>query len=103
MAHGDDLLQSHRALDNFGHARWREAGSEVADAARWLNDPRGADRHLLVPGDLLSPCFADSGPRSVGESSGGEWWLVTPPAATACAARGNPAHVFHYQLSSVKP
>ena len=97
------LLQAHRDIYNFGHARWREAGSEGDDAARWLNGGGGRARVLLVPNDLLSPCFASSPRQSAGDSSGGQWWLVTPSASAACAARGDPAHLFHYQLSSVKP
>ena len=34
------LLQAHRPLVHFGHARWREGDQEAADAALWLSkDP----------------------------------------------------------------
>jgi 4-amino-4-deoxy-L-arabinose transferase-like glycosyltransferase len=94
------LLQSHRRTFNFGHARWREQASEIDDAARWLN---GGARQLLVPESLLAPCFRDAPRQFLGAASGGEWWLVSPPALAGCAARGDPRHVFDYQLSSVRP
>ena len=44
------LLNMHRAVVHFGHARWREADQEAADAAQWLNaDPT---RQLIVAEDV---------------------------------------------------
>src|SRR5690606_520836 len=40
------LLNVHRPIVHFGHARWREADQEAADAALWLSGSQ--DRQLVV-------------------------------------------------------
>jgi 4-amino-4-deoxy-L-arabinose transferase-like glycosyltransferase len=93
--HEHFLWQLRRPSVNFGNRRFREGDAEMYDAAAWLAaDPR---RQLLVPERMLRPCFDSAADvRLVGDSSRGDWYLVSGEAAAACAQRGNTAHVFHY-------
>jgi hypothetical protein len=89
------LLYFERPTVNFGHRRWREGPLESYDAARWLNEQ--TDRQLLIPEDLVEPCF--SAPRErveVGISAGDYWLLLSGPVSRECAARGKPEHVIRY-------
>jgi hypothetical protein len=80
---------------NFGNRRFREGDAEMFDAAAWLAaDPT---RQLLVPERMLKPCFDAMPDRQlVGDSSRGDWYLVSGTPATDCVQRGNAAHAFHY-------
>ena len=92
--HEHFLWQMHRPSVNFGHRRFREGDAEMYDAAAWLAaDPQ---RQLLVPERMLRPCFATGDVRLVGDSSRGDWYLVSGQPAGDCARRGDVAHVFHY-------
>lgn len=93
------LLYVDRPVVNFGHGRYAETQSHVEethDAARWLNS--GADRVLLLPEALLSPCFASSPQTAVGETSRESWFLVGPPAAANCASEGDPKRAIQYNV-----
>ncbi len=89
------LLYLDRPTVNFGHRRWREGGSESEDAAAWLN--AGANRVLLVPEDLLEPCFG--GGTLAGRASREDWYLVRPPADAQCAAQGDARRAIHYRAA----
>ena len=90
------LLYLDRPSVNFGHSRWREGPLESYDAARWLNS--GAHRQLLVSETNLEPCFGGAAERiEVGNASRERWFLVSAPAAAACAARGNDQSVRQYR------
>ncbi len=92
--HEHFLWQLQRPTVNFGHRRFREGDAEIDDAAAWLAaDPQ---RQLLVPVRMLKPCFEGAQARVVGDSSRGDWYLVTGRPAAQCAARGNSRHIFHY-------
>jgi len=93
--HEHFLWQMHRPSTNFGHRRFREGDAEMYDAAAWLaEDPQ---RLLLVPERMLRPCFDGTGDvRLVGDSSRGDWYLVSGTPAPQCAAQGDAGHVFHY-------
>lgn len=92
--HEHFLWQLGRPSVNFGHRRFREGDAEAFDAAAWL--AADASRQLLVPERMLRPCFSSATARLVGDSSRGDWYLVTGAPSADCAHRGNPAHVFHY-------
>jgi len=93
--HEHFLWQLHRPSVNFGHRRFREGDAEMYDAAAWL--AASPQRQLLVPERMLQPCFHATGDvRLVGESSRGDWYLVSGEPAADCARRGNAGYVFHY-------
>jgi hypothetical protein len=80
---------------NFGHRRFREGDAEVYDAAAWL--AAAPDRQLLVPERMLQPCFHNAASvQRAGQSSRGEWFLVSGRPDPACAARGNAQTIFSY-------
>ncbi len=93
--HEHFLWHLRRPSVNFGHRRFREGDAEMFDAAAWLNaDPT---RQLLVPERMLEPCFAGIPDRKlVGDSSRGNWYLVSGSPTMDCAQRGDATHVFHY-------
>ncbi len=88
------LLELRRPATNFGHARWREAEQEAADAALWLSQDR--DRVLLVDEYVLQRCFPDISPRELGRASREHWFLVEGPASPDCVARGRESATIHY-------
>ena len=79
---------------NFGHRRFREGEAEVFDAAAWLAADHS--RQLLVSEHMLEPCFTPAAKRLVGDSSRGDWYLVTGTPSADCARRGDVTRVFHY-------
>ncbi len=93
--HEHFLWQLRRPSVNFGHRRFREGDAETYDAAAWLAaDPT---RQLLVQEQMLQPCFKDAAQMQlVGESSRGNWFLVSGAPDAACAARGNAHYNFTY-------
>jgi len=88
------LLQLRRPSINFGHARWREAEQEAADAAAWQAQRPG--RVLLVDDPTHKLCFESTAARQVGVASREQWFLVEGPANPACVARGNAAAAISY-------
>jgi 4-amino-4-deoxy-L-arabinose transferase-like glycosyltransferase len=93
--HEHFLLHLSRPSVNFGHRRFREEDAESFDAAAWLAaDPR---RQLLVQKQTLDPCFTPATSKQlVGDSSRGDWFLVSGPPDATCAARGDARHTFAY-------
>jgi 4-amino-4-deoxy-L-arabinose transferase-like glycosyltransferase len=92
--HEHFLWNLKRPSVNFGHRRFREGEAETHDAAAWLAaDPT---RQLLVSEHELEPCFSVATSRLVGDSSRGDWYLVTGAPQGDCARRGNAARVFRY-------
>ena len=81
------LFALERPTFNFGHARWREAAQEAADAAAWLNASAG--RALVVDQEALDACFDRSSATAIGEANRESWYLVTAGADAACVARGD--------------
>jgi hypothetical protein len=92
--HEHFLWQLKRPSVNFGHRRFREGDAETFDAAAWL--AADASRQLLVSEHMLRPCFSAATSRLVGDSSRGDWYLVTGSPSADCVRRGNAAHVFQY-------
>jgi 4-amino-4-deoxy-L-arabinose transferase-like glycosyltransferase len=89
------LWHLRRPTVNFGHRRFREGDAESYDAAAWLAAAPG--RQLLVQEQMLQPCFKDAAPlQLVGDSSRGNWFLVSGQPDTVCVARGDPGHHFNY-------
>ena len=88
------LLNAHRPLVHFGHARWREPDREAADAALWLSQSN--DRQLVVSEYVLQRCFAQATKRPLGMANRIQWYLVRGQADAGCVARGNAAAVYHY-------
>jgi hypothetical protein len=93
--HEHFLWHLRRPSVNFGNRRFREGDAEMFDAAAWLN--ADSTRQLLVPARMLKPCFDTIlDRRLVGDSSRGDWYLVSGTPAMDCARRGDATHVFHY-------
>jgi len=80
------LLQFKRPTVNFGHARWREADVEAADAAAWLAARPG--RALLMDDDAWQFCFKDAVPTVI-DVANDRWLLVDHGADPACVAKGH--------------
>lgn len=89
------LLQIHRPIVTFGHARWREGGQEANDAALWLS--RSGDRVLLADRAVVQGCFASARTRSLGMANRTEWFLIEGPADPACVTKGNEAAPIPYE------
>lgn len=88
------LLNVHRPIVHFGHARWREAEQEAADAALWLNESK--DRQLVVNEQTRQRCFADTTTKSLGAANRSQWYIVRGTPNPECVARGNAAALYHY-------
>lgn len=80
------LLHLTRPVTNFGHARWREAEQEAADAAAWL--VASPERALMVDQRVLEKCFAAANAREIGAANRQRWFLVSGQADPACVAQG---------------
>jgi hypothetical protein len=90
------LLQSHRSIVNFGHARWREQEQEAFDAAAWQAQNTG--RVLLIEESIRALCFRSASARFIGISSRERWYLVSERADAGCIARGDPHRAIEYKL-----
>ena len=89
------LLYLTRPVTTFGHARWRDAEQEAADAAAWLSAAPG--RVLLVDQRIRDRCFAVADSRPVGAANGMQWSLVRGAADPACVNRGKLSAALFYQ------
>jgi 4-amino-4-deoxy-L-arabinose transferase-like glycosyltransferase len=88
------LLNVHRPIVHFGHARWREADREAADAALWLS---GSENRQLVVNDYARKlCFADSSSQALGEANRSQWFIVRGKPNGQCVAQGNAAALYRY-------
>jgi hypothetical protein len=94
------LLYLTRPVTTFGHARWREAEQEAADAAAWLAARPG--RVLLVDKWVREKCFATAGSRPVDTANRTEWFLVGGAADPACVAKGNRSAAIFYAPAAGK-
>jgi 4-amino-4-deoxy-L-arabinose transferase-like glycosyltransferase len=92
--HEHFLWHLQRPSVNFGHRRFREGDAETLDAAAWL--AADGSRQLLVSEHMLAPCFASATARLVGDSSRGDWFLVTGAPSADCARRGDATRVLRY-------
>ena len=82
------LLNAARPVVHFGHARWREAEQEAADAALWLSqDP---SRQLVVSDRVRGACFSAARAAPVGSANDIDWFVVSGEADPGCVARGKP-------------
>lgn len=88
------LLNVHRPIVHFGHARWREVDQEAADAALWLS--RSDRRQLVVNDYTRQKCFADASARSLGMANRTRWYIVRGQANPECVARGKEAALYSY-------
>jgi 4-amino-4-deoxy-L-arabinose transferase-like glycosyltransferase len=88
------LLQLRRPITHFGHARWREAEQEAADAAAWL--ARRPGRLLIVNERTRLQCFAQAQLEPLGRANRDDWFLVRGPGSPACVARGQPQRARNY-------
>jgi 4-amino-4-deoxy-L-arabinose transferase-like glycosyltransferase len=82
------LLNIHRPVVHFGHARWREAEQETADAALWLAGD--TNRQLIVSETARQMCFRQARKQSLGIANRIEWYIVQGAADPDCIARGKP-------------
>jgi hypothetical protein len=88
------LLNVHRPIVHFGHARWREPDKEAFDAALWLN---GSENRQLVVSDYARKlCFADIAAKSLGMANRMAWFIVRGKPSATCVARGNAAALYRY-------
>jgi len=88
------LLNVHRPIVHFGHARWREPEQEAADAALWLS--HSDRRQLVVSENMRKLCFADASAESLGVANRAEWYIVRGQPKEDCVARGKETAVYHY-------
>jgi 4-amino-4-deoxy-L-arabinose transferase-like glycosyltransferase len=88
------LLQAHRPLVHFGHARWREGDQEAADAALWLS--KDTRRQLVVTAQTREHCFAGAQSAALGPANGTQWFIVRGSANPQCVARGKESVVYRY-------
>jgi 4-amino-4-deoxy-L-arabinose transferase-like glycosyltransferase len=89
------VLQARRPIVHFGHARWREADQEMADAALWLSARPG--RQLVINDEARAACFSNAPTQSLGTANRSGWHLVREGADPSCVARGK-RHAEHYYL-----
>jgi 4-amino-4-deoxy-L-arabinose transferase-like glycosyltransferase len=82
------LLAVRRPVVHFGHARWREAEQEAADAALWLS--MDASRQLVVSDSVRTLCFSAAHAQSIGTANRIAWFVVSGAADPRCVARGKP-------------
>lgn len=80
------LLHIRRDVVHFGHARWREADQEMADAAAWL--AADSARQLVVSEQVRSACFRDAPAQSLGFANRMQWFIVTGLPQPECVSRG---------------
>ena len=83
------LLHLQRPAVNFGHARWREADQEAADAAAW-QAAAPESRALLVDEIAHRLCFSKATAYDAGVANRTRWRLVTSGADAQCIERGRP-------------
>jgi 4-amino-4-deoxy-L-arabinose transferase-like glycosyltransferase len=88
------LLNVHRPIVHFGHARWREADQEAADAARWLSE--SPQRQLVVSAFARDLCFPAARSIELGEANRANWFIVRGSAAPECVARGKADAIYRY-------
>jgi hypothetical protein len=88
------VLHAHRQIVHFGHARWRDAEQEMADAALWLSEKPG--RQLVINHYARATCFSNATAQPLGPANGVDWYLVREGADRSCVARGKPGAVHHY-------
>lgn len=88
------LLNLHRPIVHFGHARWREPEQEAADAALWLS--RSNQRQLVVSENIRQMCFASATAEPLGMANRVDWYIVRGQPKEECVARGKEAAVYHY-------
>lgn len=88
------LLNVHRPIVHFGHARWREPEQEAADAALWLS--RSDRRQLVVNENIRQLCFGEASAEPLGLANRVEWYIVRGQPKADCVARGKEAAVYHY-------
>ena len=80
------LLNIRRPIVHFGHARWRDADQEAADAALWLS--MNPSRQLVVSDYARGYCFSQAQVKPVGTANRIDWFVVRGAADPACIARG---------------
>lgn len=88
------LLNVHRPIVHFGHARWREADQEAADAALWLSGSES--RQLVVNDHARKLCFADMASQSLGAANRMEWYIVRGKPSAKCVAQGKASALYQY-------
>ena len=88
------VLNARRSIVHFGHARWREADQEMADAALWLSEKPG--RQLVINDSARTACFSNAPVQSLGTANRSEWYLVSGGADQSCVARGKPGMAHDY-------
>ena len=88
------VLNAHRQIVHFGHARWREGEQETADAALWLSEKPG--RQLVINDYARTVCFSHAPVQSLGQANRIEWYLVSGGADQSCIARGQPGAAHYY-------
>jgi 4-amino-4-deoxy-L-arabinose transferase-like glycosyltransferase len=80
------VLNAQREIVHFGHARWRDADLEMADAALWLTE--GAGRQLLISEPARAACFKDAQLQPMGSANDTQWYIVRDGADPVCVAHG---------------
>jgi 4-amino-4-deoxy-L-arabinose transferase-like glycosyltransferase len=92
--HENFLWQLRRPSVNFGHRRFREGDRESLDAAAWL--AAAPDRQLLVPEEMVSPCFTAPSKQDIGIASGRHWYLVQGAPQADCVRQGDAGRALYH-------
>jgi 4-amino-4-deoxy-L-arabinose transferase-like glycosyltransferase len=92
--HESFLWQLQRPSVNFGHRRFREGNRESLDAAAWL--AASPERQLLVPEEMVSPCFNGASKQDVGTASGRHWYLMQGAPQADCVRQGDAGRALYY-------
>ena len=80
------LLNMHRPIVHFGHARWREADQEAADAALWLSIK--PSRQLVVSDYARGYCFGQAQVKPLGTANRIDWYRrARSRGSRVCRAR----------------
>jgi 4-amino-4-deoxy-L-arabinose transferase-like glycosyltransferase len=88
------LLNVHRPIVHFGHARWRQPYEEAADAALWLS--ASEHRQLVVYEWARRRCFGQAASKPLGMANRYPWYIVSGKPNPKCVAHGKAAALFHY-------
>ncbi len=88
------ILHARGPFTNFGHRR-PDRDQEVRDAAAWLD--AAADRYLILPDEVVEPCFAPADLIDLGYAHRRRWLLAGPGSTSpACVGEGDAGTAIPY-------
>ncbi|WP_405234434.1 ArnT family glycosyltransferase [Lentisalinibacter salinarum] len=95
------ILQATGPFTNFGHRR-PDPDQEMRDAAAWL--AAAADRYLILPDEVVAPCFDAERLTRLGHAHRRDWLLAGPGTMDeACVAEGDATRAIPYRAPASLP